>query len=77
MKPPPNHYVASLEGNAVVATDLEAWMYSPTRGWLPLHPADAGEKAAVLHEDEFHKLYPALPMLPATAFLRSSKSRPI
>jgi hypothetical protein len=47
----------------------EAWLFSMrTLQWVPLHPAEAHCKAALLTREEFEDMYPDLPPLPIEAF---------
>jgi hypothetical protein len=53
-------------------TDKEAWWF--VKGaWEKIDPATAHEKAAIVGEASFNKLYPDLPPLPITAFQSSDK----
>lgn len=56
------HY-AYLDESPVIFDDDKAVQFVAGR-WKPLHLADAACKARLLSEEEFRRVYPALPAAP-------------
>jgi hypothetical protein len=60
---------AYLDGKPVRLNDREAW-WLVDGVWKALHPADAGNDAKLVSEEQFNSMFPGLPQLPSTAFQR-------
>jgi hypothetical protein len=60
---------AYLDGKPVLLNDREAW-WLVDGVWKALHPADAGNDAKLVSEEQFNSMFPSLPQLPSTAFQR-------
>jgi hypothetical protein len=60
---------AYLDGKPVRLNDREAW-WLVDGVWKAVHPADAGQDAKLVSEEQFNSMFPSLPQLPSTAFQR-------